>query len=109
MPDYSSDCYFSDYNPHFDRSTFLTILKSYNSYLANLKYWRKSLRSSIFTSSKKLKGTKGYSLSVFSALSFFRKKIPQRVPLQVFDVLRQNGCSKMRKGPPFKRGRLGFL
>ena len=28
----------SDYNPHTDRSTFLTILKSYNSYLANLKY-----------------------------------------------------------------------
>ena len=40
----------SDYNPHTDRSTFLTILtilKSYNPYLANLKY----LRSSIFTSS----------------------------------------------------------
>ena len=53
------------------RSTFLTnltILKSYNSYLANLKYWRKSLRSSIFTSSKKLKGTKGYSLRVVLAL-----------------------------------------
>ena len=49
----------SDYNPHTDRSTFLTIftiLKSYNSYLANIKYWRKSFRSSIFTSSKKLKG-----------------------------------------------------
>ena len=72
MPDYSSDCFFSsDYNPHTDQSTFLTILtilKSYNSYLANLKYWRKSLRSSIFTSSKKLKGTKGYTLRVFSAL-----------------------------------------
>ena len=58
MPDYSSDCFLigafplrekcptiavtffsSDYNPHTDRSTFLTILtilKSYNSYLANL-------------------------------------------------------------------------
>ena len=48
MPDYSSDCFFSsDYNPHTDRSTFLTnltILKSYNSYLANLKYWRKCRR-----------------------------------------------------------------
>ena len=69
----------SDYNPHTDRSTFLTILtilKSYNSYLANLKYWRKSLRSSIFTSSKKLKGTKEYALfRVFSALwDFFSKK-----------------------------------
>ena len=62
----------SGYNPHTDRSTFLTILtilKSYNSHLANLKYWRKNLRSSIFTSSKKLKGTKGYApLRVFSAL-----------------------------------------
>ena len=64
-------CFSSDYNPHTDRSTFLTILtilKSYNSYLANSKYWLKNLRSSIFTSSKKLKGTKGYSLRVFSAL-----------------------------------------
>ena len=72
-------CFSSDYNPHTDRSTFLTILtilKSYNCYLANLKYWRKSLRSSIFTSSKKLKRTKGYALlRVFSALwDFFSKK-----------------------------------
>ena len=72
----------SDYNPHTERSTFLTtltILKSYNSYLANLKYWRKSLRSSIFTSSKKLKGTKGHCLRVFSALRdfFFEKKFPK--------------------------------
>ena len=64
----------SDYNPHTDRSTSLTILTSlksyysYKSYLANLKYWRKSLQSSIFTSSKNFKGTKGYSLRVFSAL-----------------------------------------
>ena len=62
----------SFYNPHTDRSTFLTILtilKSYNSYLANLKYWRKSLQNSLFTSSKKLKGTKGYALlRVFSAM-----------------------------------------
>ena len=87
MPDYSSDCFFSsDYNPHTDWSTFLTILtilKSYNSYLANLKYWRKSLQSSIFTSSKKLKGTKGYfPLEYF--LFFFEKKFPQKVPLQFF-------------------------
>ena len=75
----------SGYNPHTDRSTFLTILtivKSYNSYFANLKYWRKSLRSSIFTSSKKLKG---YSLRVFSALwDFFRKKNSPKGPPSIF-------------------------
>ena len=84
----------SDYNPHTDRSTFLTILtilKSYNSYLANLKYWRKSLRSSIFTSSKKLKSTKGYALfRVFSALwdSFFEKifNVSKGSPLRVFSI-----------------------
>ena len=68
----------SDYNPHTDRSTFLTILtilKSYNSYLANLKYWRKSLRSSIFTSSKKLKGPKGTpSLEYFRRCEIFFRK-----------------------------------
>ena len=77
----------SDYNPHTERSTFLTILKSYNSYLANLKYWRKSLRSSFFTSSKKLKGTKGYCLRVFSALYFrlfLKKNFPKGSPLQFF-------------------------
>ena len=79
----------SDYNPHTERSTFLTmvtILKSYNSYLANLKYWRKSLRSSAFTSSTKLKGTKGYCLRVFSALwdFFFEKNSPKGSPLQFF-------------------------
>ena len=88
MPDYSSDCFFfrlqsSHWSVHF----------SYNSYLANLKYWRKSLRSSIFTSSKKLKGTKGYSLRVFSALwdffsIFFHQKCPS---FNFFDDLRQNG------------------
>ena len=90
----------SDYNPHTDRSTFLTILtilKSYNCYLANLKYWRKSLRSSIFTSSKKLKGTKGYALlRVFSALwDFFFEKIfnVSKRPLFEFShVLQLNVC-----------------
>ena len=33
--------------------------------------------------------------------TFFEKKFPQKVPLQFFDVLRQNGCWKMPKGPPF--------
>ena len=58
----------SDYNPHTDRSTFLTILtilKSYNSYLANTL---KACEVVFLHKSKKRKGTKGYSLRVFSAL-----------------------------------------
>ena len=98
MPDYSSDFFLqtSDYNPHTDRSTFLTILtilKSYNSYLAILKYF-KSLQSSIFTSSKKLKGIKGYSLGVISALwDFFSKNVfhQKGLSLSCSDNLRQNG------------------
>ena len=113
MPDYSSDLFFlfsSDYNPHTERSTFLTILtisKSHNSSLANLKYWRKSLRSSIFTSSKKLKGTKGYSLrKIFGAVRlFFRKKkhFPQRVPLQFFLSFPTERMLKNPKGSPLVR------
>ena len=97
----------SDYNPHTDRSTFLTILtilKSYNSYLANLKYWRKSLRSSIFTSSKKLKGTKGYVLlRVFSALRLFFEKIfnvSKGSPLRVFSYFATECMLINPKGPP---------
>ena len=96
----------SDYNPHTDRSTFLTILtilKSYSSYLANLKYF-KSLRSSIFTSSKKLKGTKGYSLRVFSALwDFFSKKVfPQRIPPSIFlQFSDRTDVEKSQRIPPF--------
>ena len=92
MPDYSSDLFFLQ--PHTERSTFLTILtilKSYNSYLANLKYWRKSLRSSIFTSSKKLNGTKGYAeippYSIFGSVRLFFEKIfsvSKGSPLRVF-------------------------
>ena len=95
----------SDYNPHTERSTFLTILKSYNSYLANLKYWRKSLRSSFFTSSKKLKGTKGYCLRVFSALYFrlfLKKKFPQRVPPSIFlEFFDRTDVEKSQSVPPF--------
>ena len=85
MPDYSSYLFFpSDYNPHTDRSTFLTILtilKSYNSYLANcevvflhhlrnskgtrLKYFR---LCETFPTERMLKNPKGSPLSVFSAL-----------------------------------------
>ena len=87
----------SDYNPHTDRSTFLTILtilKSYNSYLANLKYWRKSLRSSIFSSSKKLKGTKGYL--------FFRKifNVSKGSPLRVFSYFATECMLINPKGSP---------
>ena len=96
----------SDYNPHTDRSTFLTILtilKSYNSYLANLKYWRKSLRSSILTSSKKLKGPKGTPLEYFrlSETFFSKKNSPKGPPFNLFGVFRQNGCWKIPKVPPF--------
>ena len=97
----------SHYNPHTDRSTFLilTILKSYNSYLPNLKYWRKSLRSSIFTSSKKLKGTKGYALlRVFSALwDFFFEKIfnvSKGYPLRVFSYFATECMLINPKGSP---------
>ena len=48
---------------HSEWSTFLTIL----TILKFLKFLL-SLRNSIFTSSKKLNGAKGYSLRVFSAL-----------------------------------------
>ena len=93
-------CFSSDYNLHTDRSTFLTILKSYNSYLANLKDWRKSLRSSIFTSSKKLKGTKGYSTPsvVFSALwdLFSKKKFPKGSP---FNFLEFSDRTYVEKSP----------
>ena len=95
----------SDYNPHTERSTFLTILtilKSYNSYLANLKYWRKSLRSSIFTSSKKLKGPKGAALEYFRRCeTFFQKKISQRVPPSIFWSFPTERMLKNPKGPPF--------
>ena len=87
----------SDYNPHTDRSTsltILTILKSYNSYLANSKYWRKSLRSSIFTSSKKLKGTP--SLEYFRLCeTFFSKKFlmsQKGPPFEFSHILRLNVC-----------------
>ena len=76
---------------------------SYNSYNLTVSY-NSYLRSSIFTSSKKLNGAKGYSLRVFSALwDFFPKKefFHRRVPLQFFDIFRQNGCWKIPKGPPF--------
>ena len=43
---------------------------------------------------------KGSPLSVFSALWDFFPKI-KIFPLQFFDVLRQNGCWKTPKGPPF--------
>ena len=102
MPDYSSD-FFSDYNPPTDRSTFLThltILKSYNSYLANLKYWRKSLRSSIFTSSKKLKGTKGYSLRVFLAVRlFFEKNSPKGPPSIFLEFSDRTDVEKSQRAP----------
>ena len=102
MPDYSSDLFFlfffrlqsSHWKVHF----------SYNSYLANLKYWRKSLRSSIFTSSKKLKVTKGYCLRVFSALwDFFSiKKIPKGSPLQFVWSFPTERMLKNPKGPSFQ-------
>ena len=42
-------------------------------------------------------------LSVFRhCQTFFLKFFSlQRVPLQFFDILQQNGCLKIRKGPPF--------
>ena len=88
---------------HSEWSTFLTILT-----ILQVLQFLLSLRSSIFTSSKKLNGDKGYSLRVFSALwDFFRKKFSpkgppsnflvfsdrmdveksQRVPLSVFSAL----------------------
>ena len=98
MPDYSSDLFFL-----FLQTTILTLkgplflqfLQSYNSYLANLKYWRKSLWSSIFTSSKKLKGTKGYCLRVFSALwdFFFEKKnSPKGPPFNFLEFSDRTDC-----------------
>ena len=108
MPDYSSDLFFSsNYNPHTDRSTFLTILtilESYNSYLTNLKYWRKSLRSSIFTSSKKIKETKGSPFQFFSALwdFFSAKKFPQMVPPSIFWSFPTERMLKNPKGSPFQ-------
>ena len=39
----------------------------------------------------------------FSALrDFFSENFSPKVPLQFFDVLRQNGCWKTPKGPPFQ-------
>ena len=105
MPDYSSDLFFSsDYNPHTDRSVHFSYnLKILHSYLANLTYF-KSLRSSIFTSSKKLKWTKGYSLRVFSALwdFFSKKKFPQRVPPSIFlEFSDRTDVEKSQRVPPF--------
>ena len=98
----------SDYNPHTDRSTFLTILtilKYYDSYLANLKYWCKSSRSSIFTSSKKLKRTKKYaSLEYFQLCETFFSKIFLRSqkgpPFEFSHILQLNLCQSIPKGPP---------
>ena len=68
----------------------LKFLKSYNSYLANLKYWRKSLRSSILTSSKELKGTKGNSLQVFLEFSDRTdvEKSQSVPPFSFFEIVR---------------------
>ena len=87
---------FFSWQSHSVWSTFLTILTI-------LKFLL-SLRSSIFTS-KKLNGTQGYSLRVFSDLwdLFFEKKYsPKGPPSIVFGVFRQNGCWKVPKGPPFQ-------
>ena len=88
MPENCSDCFFLQttiltlIGPlflQFLQSSNLTILTS------NLKYCRKSFRRSVFTSSKKLKGTKGYSIEYFRLCeTFFRKNFPQSVPLQFF-------------------------
>ena len=92
----------SHWKVHFSYNSYN--LKILNSYLANLKYWRKSLRCSIFTSSKKLKGTKGYCLGVFSALwDFFSKKtISQRVPCNFFWSFPTERMLKNPKGSPFQ-------
>ena len=104
MPDCSSDFFFLQTTIlTLKGPLFLQFFQSYNSYLANLKYWRKSLRSSIFTSSKKLKGTKGY-FGLFSALwdFFFEKKFPQRVLLQFSWSFPTERMLKNPKGsPPF--------
>ena len=90
----------SDYNPHTDRSTFTipTILKSYNSYLANLTYFT-SLRSSIFTSSKKLKESKGYSLG--SVGLFFEKNYPNGSPFNFLEFSDRTDVEKSQRVPPF--------
>ena len=46
---------------------------------------------------------KGPPFSFFGIVRLFSKiKFPQRVPLQFFDVLRQNGCWKIPGGPLFR-------
>ena len=73
---------------------------SYNSY--NFIQFLLSLRSSIFTSSKKLKGAKGYSLRVFSALRlFFRKKIHRRVPFNFLIFSDRMDVEKSQRVPLF--------
>ena len=70
---------------HSEWSTFLTIFMSHEFLLAKYFYFFKSLRS-IFTSSKKLNGAKGYSLGVFSAQRdfFFEKNSPKGSPSPIF-------------------------
>ena len=55
-----------------------------------------------FATEYKLKSPKGPS-HVFSALLdfFFEKNFDQRFPLQVFEILKQNGCQTIAKGQPF--------
>ena len=64
------------------------------------------MRSSIFTSSKKLKGTKGYStpLEYFRLCeTFFRKKNPQRVPPSIFlEFSDRTDVEKSQRVPPFQ-------
>ena len=68
---------------------------SYNSYLAYEVVFLHHLRNST--------GPKGTPLEYFRLCeTFFRKKIHRRVPLQFFDIFRQNGCWKIPKGPPFQ-------
>ena len=77
---------------HFSYNSYNFTI-SYNSYLAYELVFLHHLRNST--------GPKGPSFQFFSALwDFFEKEIHRRVPLQFFDIFRQNGCRKIPKGPP---------
>ena len=84
---------FFSWQSHSEWSTFLTILTVLQFLL--------SLRSSIFTSSKKLNGAKG-PLEYFRLWDFFEKKITKGSILQFFWYFPTEWMLKNPKGSPFQ-------
>ena len=100
-PTTTAGSFFFSWQPHSEWSTFYNFHDSW--ILAGTKFINNCTKAcnAFLQSSKKLNGTKGYSLRVFSALwDFFSKNSPKGPPSIFFDDLRHNGWN-ISKCPPW--------